>query len=69
MKPIKIDKWNEFSDPSVWITESIYIQVGIDYVMIFRARPSGTAMYETSIDIEDVMKKLKQAINEGKPKS
>lgn len=67
IKPIRIDKWTEFSDPSIWITESIYIQVGSDYVMVFRSRHNDTAMYETSMNIEDVIKKLKQSIDEGKP--
>ena len=67
IKPIKISKWAEFSDPSIWITESIYVQIGVDYTMVFRARPNDTAMYETSLDVNDVISKLKQAIDEGKP--
>jgi len=67
VRPIRVDEWSEFGDPCIWITESIYIQVGIDYAMIFRDRSTGLAMYETSTYIDNVLEKLKQAIDEGKP--
>lgn len=54
------------TDPAIWITESIYIQVGIDYVVVFRSRPTGLATYNCSMNIEEIMAKLRQAINEGK---
>lgn len=67
IKPLRVDDWSEFSDPCIWITESIYVQVGIDYVMIFRDRPiTGVAMYEASDDVDDILAKLRQAIDEGK---
>jgi hypothetical protein len=66
IKPIKIDKWTEFSDPSIWITASIYIQVGVDYVMIFRDRPTGLTLYEASEDVNDVVDNLRKAIDEGR---
>lgn len=62
-----MDEWTEFSDPSIWITPSIYIQVGIDYVMVFRDRLNDFVMYESSEDINDIISKLRQAIDEGKP--
>ena len=67
VKPIRIDEWSEFSDPSIWITASIYVQVGIDYVMVIRDRSTGLTMYEASENINDVMIKLRQAIDEGRP--
>jgi hypothetical protein len=66
IKPIRLDKWTEFSDPSIWITESIYIQVGVDYTMIFRDRPTGLTLYEASEDIDDVIGNLRKAIDEGR---
>lgn len=54
------------TDPAIWITESIYIQVGDDYVIIFRFRFTGLATYTCSMNIEDIITKLRQAINEGK---
>lgn len=68
VKPVKLSKWTEFSDPSIWITESIYVQIGVDYVSVVRDRPTGLAMYETDGSLEDLLIKLKQAIDEGKPK-
>jgi hypothetical protein len=58
--------WSEFSDPSIWITESIYIQVGNDYISVIRDRPGDLTIYDSTLDIDDVMNKLRQAINEGK---
>lgn len=66
VNPIKVDVGTKHSDPAIWITESIYIQVGDEYVIVFRSRPTGLASYESSGDIEDIMSKLKQAIEEGK---
>lgn len=54
------------TDPAIWITESIYIQVGDDYVVVFRSRPTGLVTYNCNMNIDDIMAKLRQAINEGK---
>jgi hypothetical protein len=54
------------NDPAIWITESIYLQVGDDYVVVFRSRPSGLVIYNCSMSIDDIMLKLRQAIHEGK---
>ena len=64
--PLKIDEGSELIDPVIWITESIYLQVGSDYVVVFRSRSAGLAMYSSSMLINDVMAKLRQAIDEGK---
>lgn len=66
IKPIKIDAATRFTDPSIWITESIYIQLNEEYTIIFRSRPSGLASYESTGQIDDIISKLKQAIEEGK---
>lgn len=63
---IKVDEGTEMTDPAVWITESIYIQLGDDYTVVFRSRPSGLASYDCQFKIEDIISKLKQAIDEGK---
>lgn len=63
---IKIDSGSELSDPAIWITESIYIQVGADYTVVFRSRYGGLASYDTSNKIDDIINTLKQAIDEGK---
>ena len=66
VKPIKISGWSQLSDPAIWITESIYIQVGTDYVVVFRDRPTGLVIYECESNINDIMNKLRLAIDEGK---
>lgn len=66
--PIKMNIESDLSDPAIWITETIYIQVGTDYIAIFKDRPTGLVIYECDNDIDDVMNKLSLAIEEGKPK-
>ncbi len=61
-----VDKGTEMTDPAIWITESIYIQVGYDYVVVFKSRPGILATYSCSMQIDDIISALKQAINEGK---
>jgi hypothetical protein len=67
VRPLKIDDATELTDPAIWITESIYIQVGEDYLVIFKSKPNGLAIYRSSLNINDIMAKLRQAIDEGKP--
>lgn len=62
IKPIKTDLWSEFSDPCLWITESIYIQIGIDYVVIFNNNLHNLSIYESSLDIDDIVFNLKRSI-------
>lgn len=64
VKPIKIDRATELTDPAIWITESIYIQVGVDYLVVFKSKASELAMYKCSLNINDIMQKLQQAIND-----
>lgn len=64
--PLKVDPRTEITDPAIWITESIYIQVGIDYVVVFRSRPNSLATYNCTMRIDDIIGKLRQAIDEGK---
>lgn len=66
VKPLKISNGTELTDPAIWITESIYIQIGDDYVVVFRSRLNELATYNCSLKIDDIMSKLQQAINEGK---
>lgn len=56
VKPIKTDNY------TIWITESLYIQVKPNSVVVFKNDASGMSMYECSNRIDDIMDKLKQAI-------
>lgn len=56
VKPIKTD------NTTIWITESLYIQVKPNSVVVFKNDASGMSMYECSNRIDDIMDKLKQAI-------
>lgn len=56
VKPIKTD------NSTIWITESLYIQVKPNSVVVFKNDASGMSMYECSNRIDDIMDKLKQAI-------
>jgi hypothetical protein len=62
VKPLRIDKGTEFTDPAIWITESIYIQVGDDYVVIFKSSISGLSTWNCSLNINSIMDNLRQAI-------
>lgn len=64
VKPLRIDEASEMTDPAIWITESIYVQVGIDYVVIFKSRATELAMYQCSLNIDDMMSQLKRAIDD-----
>lgn len=66
VKPLRIDKASEFTDPVIWITGSIYIQIGCDYVVIFKNKVNSMSTYNCSLKIDDIMDKLKEAIDEGK---
>lgn len=66
VKPIKIDKGTAHTDPVLWITESVYLQICDSYILVVRSRPTGLASYNATFNIDDIMKKLKQAIDEGK---
>ena len=66
INPISVDQGSNFTDPAIWITGSIYIQVGKDYVVVFRSRHNDMATYNCSYNIRDIIFKLKQAIEEGK---
>lgn len=66
VKPLKIDRATEFTDPVIWITGSIYIQIGDDYVVIFKNKINSMSTYNCSLLIDDIMSKLKEAIDEGK---
>ena len=68
MRPIKVEKGSNLFDPTIWFTESIYIQVSHDDVVVLRDRPTGLTAYECTSDVNDIINKVKQAINEGKPK-
>ncbi len=56
IKPIKTDK------TTIWITESLYIQVQPNSIVVFKNDASGMSMYECQNRIEDIVNKLKQAI-------
>lgn len=66
VKPVRLDSGTELIDPVIWITESIYIQVGEDYVVVFRSRLNELATYNCSMHIEDIMNKLRQAVDDGR---
>ena len=63
---MRIDDATDITDPVIWITESIYIQFNVEYVIVFRSRITGLAAYDASFKIDDIMSKLKQAVEEGK---
>ena len=65
VKPLKLNKGTELSDPAIWITESIYIQIGIDYIVIFNCKLTGLSTYNCKPYIDDIMNKLRLAINEN----
>lgn len=65
VKPLKVDRGSELSDPAIWITETIYVQVGLDYVVIFDIKNNGLSSYFSTLHINDIMNSLKQAINDG----
>ena len=56
IKPIKADK------TTIWITQSLYIQVQPNSIVVFKNDASGMSMYECQNRIEDIVSKLKQAI-------
>ena len=56
IKPIKID------ESTIWITQSLYIQVKPNYIVVFKNDSSGMVMYECQNRIEDIVSKLEQAI-------
>jgi hypothetical protein len=62
IKPLRIDKETELTDPAIWITESIYIQIGDDYIVIFKSRPSELSTWNCKLNINDIMEKLKEAV-------
>lgn len=50
-------------DPTViWITDSLYIQVNPNSIVIFKNDKTGMSLYECENRIEDIMNKLKLAI-------
>lgn len=63
--PLKIDKGTAIADPAIWITDSIYIQVGVDYVVVFNNSDGGLSTYDCEFSIDGIMSKLKEAINKG----
>lgn len=63
IKPIKVDSGSELTDPAIWITESLYIQVGLKYTAIFHITDSGLEVYQCSAHIKDIMSKLKLAVD------
>ena len=67
ISPLKVVQGNSMSPPSVWITESIYIQVHNGDVVICRDRPNDLSMYPTSSKIDDILITLKKAIKDGRP--
>ena len=54
------------TDPAIWITESIYVQIGDDYVVVFKSLPHSLSIYHCSLHINDIMKNLRLAIDEDK---
>lgn len=62
VKPMKVDKATKLMDPVIWITESIYIQVGKDYAVVFNSKMNSFAMYTTDNSFKDIYEKLEQAI-------
>lgn len=56
IRPIKTD------ETTIWITESLYIQVKPNSIVVFKNDKSGMSMYECQNRIEDIVSKLKQAI-------
>lgn len=63
--PLKIDSATALTDPAIWITDLIYIQVGKDYVVVFKNSDDGLATYNCEFSTEGIMSKLKEAANQG----
>ena len=51
VNPLRVDAPTELTDPAIWITESIYVQVGYDYVVIFKSRPTGLSTWSCDLNI------------------
>jgi hypothetical protein len=63
IKPIRLNKGSKTIDPTIWITESIYIQANSNYVAIFKNTPNGLSVYESTSNVDDLMLNLKRAAN------
>lgn len=64
VKPIRVQEGTSRTDPAIFIDNDLYIQVGVEYVMVFSETKSGRKMYESSHNIKNLLKTLKQAIHE-----
>lgn len=63
--PLRVDPVTTLTDPAIWITDSIYIQVGMDYVVVFKSSNGGLSTYDCEFSIDGIMSKLKEATNQG----
>lgn len=61
--PIKVDNATKFTDPAIWITESVYIQISNDYTIVFNIKNNQMSSFECSTVIEDIISALQKAIN------
>lgn len=66
VKPLRIDPETEFTDTAIWVTGSIYVQVGYDYVVVFKNKVDQLAMYPCDDNISSLMSALQKAILDGK---
>lgn len=64
IEPVAVFKASERIDTMVYITESIYIQLGKNYVFVINDKPNKFSMHETNGSTRDIISKLKKAISE-----
>lgn len=64
IKPLRVDSGSELSDPAIWITEQIYIQIGHNYVVVFSNRGNNLSMFHSSMNLTDIILNLRRALDE-----